>query len=105
MKHDIPHDLDQNLARKAAQKAVEAYGERFKDYKYTSNWVSEDKVDIGFTVTGRRREGSLTVETTKMIFAREGPFICRGASAKAIGRVEREANKWIEKARNGELDG
>lgn len=104
MKHDIPHDLDQPLARKAAQKAVEAYGERFKDYKYTSNWVSEDKVDIGFTVTGRRLEGSLTVETTKMIFELEVPFIFRVFSGKAIDIVEREAKKWIEKARNGELE-
>lgn len=105
MKHDIPHDLDKDLARKAAQKAVEAYGERFKDYKYTSNWVHDDKVDIGFTVTGRRLEGSLTVEANKMVFELEVPFIFRVFSGKAIDIVDREANKWIDKARNGELDG
>lgn len=103
VQHAIPHDLDLELAKKAARKAVEAYGEQFKDYAFSADWKGDSKVDIGFTVTGRRLEGSLSVLADKMLLELQVPFIFRVFSGRAIAIIEREANVWIEKARKGEL--
>ena len=66
MKHSIAHDLNPKLATLAAEKAVEAYGKRFEDYDFAAEWVNEKRVELGFTVAGKRLEGSMEVQPKEM---------------------------------------
>lgn len=104
MKHAIEHDLDIDLAKKAAQKAVEAYGKKFADYDFSSKWVHEERVELGFTVAGKRLEGSMDVEPKQLALELDVPFVFRVFSGKAVQIIEKEARRWLDKAKKGELD-
>ncbi len=103
MTHDIPHDLDFDLAKLAAVKAAEAYGERFAEYDYKAKWVSNDRVELGFTVVGKRLEGAMTVKRDRLQLELEVPFMLRPFRGKAIEIIEKEARQWMAKAKRGEL--
>ncbi len=103
MTHDIPHDLDFDLAKLAAEKAAEAYGKRFAEYDYKAKWVSNDRVELGFTVLGKRLEGAMTVKPDRLALELDVPFMLRPFRGKAIEIIEKEAREWIAKAKRGEL--
>ncbi|NVB42636.1 polyhydroxyalkanoic acid system family protein [Pseudenhygromyxa sp. WMMC2535] len=103
--HDIPHDLDIDLAKLAARKAAEAYGERFAEYDYKATWVSDTRVELGFTVMGKRLEGAMTVMPRKLALELDVPLLFRPFQGKAIEIIEREARGWLDRAKRGELTG
>jgi len=101
--HDIPHDLDISLARLAAKKAAEAYGKRFAEYDYEAKWVSENRVELGFTVVGKRLEGAMTIKPDRLELELDVPLMLRPFRGKAIEIIEKEARSWLDKAKRGEL--
>ncbi|MFV8755044.1 polyhydroxyalkanoic acid system family protein [Nannocystaceae bacterium ST9] len=103
MKHDIPHDLEIALAKLAARKAAEAYAKRFAEYDYRHRWATDTRLELGFTVMGKRLEGIMEVLPRKLALELEVPFMFKVFQGKAISIIEREANEWIAKARRGEL--
>ena len=103
MTHDIPHDLSFDLAKLAAEKAAEAYGKRFAEYDYRYKWVSNDRVELGFTVVGKRLEGAMTVKADRLQLEMEVPLMMRPFRGKALEIIEKEAREWMAKAKRGEL--
>ena len=101
--HDIPHDLDHDLAKLAARKAAEAYAERFAKYDYRARWISDTRVELGFTVMGRRLEGAMTVKSDRLSLELEVPLMFRPFQGKALQIIEQEAQVWLDRARRGEL--
>jgi hypothetical protein len=101
--HDIPHDLSPELAQLAARKAVEAYGERFAKFSFSSRWVKDDHVEIHFSVKGVNLDGTMRVLPSKMTLDLEVPFLFRIFRGKAVEIIDREARTWIDRARRGEL--
>ncbi len=102
--HDIPHDLDLDTAKLVARKAAEAYSKRFAEYNFKSNWVTETRVELAFTVVGKTLDGAMVVKSDRLALELDVPFMLRPFQSKAIELIEREANVWIAKARNGELE-
>lgn len=103
MTHDIPHDLEFALAKLAAEGAAVAYKDRFGEYEYAAKWVSDARVELGFTVLGKRLEGAMTVKAKKIELELDVPLLFRPFRGKAIEIIEKEALLWLEKAKNGEL--
>lgn len=103
MKHDIPHDLEPALAQLAARKAAEAYAERFAKYEYKHRWTNDTRLELTFTVMGKKLDGVMEVLPRKLALELEVPFMFKVFQGQAIGIIEREANVWIAKARRGEL--
>jgi hypothetical protein len=101
--HDIPHDLDFGLAKLAAEKAADAYRERFAEYNCKTKWVSDKRVEIEFTVMGKRLEGAMTVLSNKLELELDVPFVLRPFRGKAIQIIDKEARTWLDKAKRGEL--
>lgn len=101
--HDILHDLEFDLAKLAAERAAEAYGQRFAEYDYKATWVSSSRVELGFTVMGKRLSGAMTVKAKKLELELEVPLVFRPFRGKALEIIEREARVWLAKAKNGEL--
>jgi hypothetical protein len=101
--HEILHDLDFDLAKLAAERAAEAYAKRFEEYDYKATWVSNSRVELGFTVMGKRLSGAMTVKAKKLELELEVPLMFRPFRGKALEIIEREARVWLEKAKKGEL--
>jgi hypothetical protein len=101
--HDIQHDLEFDLAKLAAERAAESYAKRFAEYEYKATWVSSSRVELGFTVMGKRLTGAMTVRTRKLELELDVPLMFRPFRGKALEIIEREARVWLEKAKNGEL--
>jgi hypothetical protein len=101
--HEISHDLDFDLAKLAAERAAEAYAKRFEEYEYKATWVSNSRVELGFTVMGKRLSGAMTVKAKKVELELEVPLVFRPFRGKALEIIEREARVWLDKAKRGEL--
>lgn len=101
--HVIPHDLGFELAKRAAVKAAEVYGEKFAEYDYKATWVSNDRVELSFTVRGKRIEGAMTVKPKQVDLELDVPLMFRPFRGMAMGVIESEAKMWLDKAKRGEL--
>ena len=104
MKHVIKHDLDFELAKKAAVKAAERYTAKFAKYDAKTEWTSDTHADISFKVKGLDLSASMDLEPNQMSVDMEVPFLLRPFKRKALSVVEEVIQKWINKAKNGELD-
>ena len=104
MKHVVKHDLDQATAKKAAEKAWEAYSEKYAKYHPKATWTSDTHADIQFSVKGMTLKGALDLEPKGIAMDLEVPFVLRVFKKQAIDVIEREIQKWIDKAKAGELD-
>lgn len=105
MKHKIPHDISDALAKKATLKAFESYAERFSEYNPTADWISDSKANISFNAKGIKLDGVLELVPRGILLDMSVPFAFKLFQKKAIGVIEEEIKRWIERARNGEFDG
>lgn len=103
MRHAVRHDLDHDQAKKAALKAWESYSERFAEYNPQANWTSENHADISFKAKGITLKGSLEVEPNEIVMNLDVPFVLRVFQKKAVDVIDREIQKWVGKAKAGEI--
>lgn len=104
MKHTIEHPLDIDMAKKVANKAFEAYAERFDKYNPTVDWTSDYTAEFGFEAKGVKIGGDLELREKAIDVEMDVPFIFKPFRKKAMDVVEGEIDKWIGKAKKGELD-
>lgn len=103
MEHRVPHDLDTALAKKAAERAFEAYAQKFAKYQPTARWTTDTSCDISFSVKGITLRGKIALAPKAIEMDLEVPFLLRVFKGQAIGVIEKEIRKWLEKAKKGEL--
>ncbi len=103
MKHVVHHGLGLDTARKVADAAFGSYKERFAKYDPRVNWTSDRRAQITFTVKGISLEGVLEVDEKDIQMDLDVPFLLRPFKGKAIGVIEEEINKWVAKAKAGEI--
>lgn len=104
MEKKFPHDLSKDQAKKVAQKAFDAYMERFSDYNPETNWVSDDEAEVSFSAKGVTLEGRFELTDDEIVMRMDVPFLLKPFKGKAVSVVEDEIDKWIAKAKRGELD-
>jgi hypothetical protein len=104
MKHKVHHGLDKDLAKKAMDKAIDSYTERFDKYNPEAKWTSEDEVAVGFSAKGVSVDGTIELGEDDMLIDLDVPFLLKPFKSKAINVIEEEINKWVAKAKEGELD-
>jgi len=103
MKHSVPHALGKELAKKAAVAAFESYRARFAKYNPTATWVTDDRAEISFSAKGMTLSGTLEVTPTSIDMDIDVPFFFRPFKSIAVDKVESEIQKWVDKAKRGEL--
>jgi hypothetical protein len=103
MKHAVHHDLSQELARKAADKAWQSYSERFAKYQPRAEWTSDSHADISFKAKGIALKGALDLEPGQIVLDLDVPFVLRVFRKQAVDVIDREIQKWVGKARAGEI--
>ncbi|HEX4476860.1 MAG TPA: polyhydroxyalkanoic acid system family protein [Polyangiaceae bacterium] len=103
MKHSVPHDLGIDLAKKAAVAAFDSYRARYAKYNPTATWATDDTANVSFTAKGMTLRGKLAVTPKTIDLDADIPFLLKPFSKVAIDAVEREIEKWVAKAKDGEL--
>jgi hypothetical protein len=103
MKHAIKHDLDVPTAKKVAERAFAEYQARFAQYDPQMRWADDRRAEIGFHAMGMNVRGSMEVEPQQIDVDLDVPFLLRPFRSKALEVIEREVNRWIGKAKAGEI--
>lgn len=84
-------------------KAWETYSQRLAKYNPRANWTSDSHADISFEAKGIKLKGALDLQPHKIIMDLDVPFILRVFQKKAIGVIDAEIQKWVGRAKAGEL--
>ena len=103
MKHSVPHDLGQEKAKKAAEAALAQYSQRFSKYSPKTQWVSDSKASISFTIKGMTLSGTMEVLPKAIEMDLDVPFLFRPFKGQALGIIEGEIKNWISKAKTGDV--
>ena len=104
MKHTVEHGLSREQAKKATEKAFDAYKERFAKYNPDSSWVSDNEAKVSFSAKGVTLEGTVILHDEDIELEMDVPFLLKPFKSKAVSVIEDEITKWVEKAKQGELD-
>lgn len=104
MEKVFEHGLSKERAKKVTQKAIEAYTEKFEDYNPQAEWVTENEAEVSFSAKGVTLEGAFRLDDDEIVMQMEIPFLLKPFEGKAVDVVENEIEKWVRKAKEGELD-
>lgn len=92
------------MAIKVARKAAESYADRFSSFDLQTDWVSEDRLELLFSVMGKKITGTLVVLDQIFQIDIKVPMLLQAFSGKAKEVIDRETTKWVDKAKRGELE-
>ena len=105
MQHIIKHDLSPELSKKAAERAADYYTKKWEKYNAKATWTSDTHVDITFNVKGVSVAATVDLQPGQAVVdMQKVPLLLRPFKNMALDTVERTLEKWILKAKNGELD-
>ena len=105
MQHIIKHDLSPELAKKAAEKASEHYTKKWEKYDATTTWTSDTHADVNFHVKGVHVAATIDLEPGEVVIdMKKVPILLRPFKNMALDVVQKTMEKWIARAKNGELD-
>lgn len=103
MKHVVNHGLGQERAKQVADAALKSYAARFSQYSPRSSWASPTRADIAFSVKGMSLNGALEIRENDFELELDVPFLLRPFKGTAMSVIEEEIQKWVAKAKSGEL--
>jgi hypothetical protein len=99
MKHTVPHDLGKEKAKQATAAAFATYQAKYAQYSPTVRWVNDDTAKLSFSVKGITLAGGVVVRESDIEMELDVPFLLRPFQKTAIGVIETEIRRWIEKAK------
>jgi len=103
MRHAIAHDLSLALAQKATHAACDHYRARFARFEPEIAWSDDARATVRFRAKGLTIAGRIDVGPAQVVVDVDVPFLLRPFQGKAVEIVEREFQRWIAKARAGEI--
>jgi hypothetical protein len=104
MEYTVKHRLeDQGRVKTVVEKAYDSYKTRLADHDPKIRWVDDKHAKIAFTVLGKTIEVDLTIDASEIRLFGDLPFLFRPFQGKIVGVLGREMEKWLEKARAGEI--
>jgi hypothetical protein len=105
MQHIIRHDLSPELAKKAADKAAEHYTAKWAKYDAKTTWLTDSHAEITFHVKGVSVVATVDMQPGQAVIdMKKVPLLLRPFKNMALDVVQKTMEKWIAKAKNGELD-
>lgn len=104
MKYSVQHGLpDRSRVRAVVEKAYGAYQQRLSDHKPRLEWVADDRATISFTVMSQSLAANVEFDDQELRIDGKVPFLFKPFEKKIQGVLSSEMEKWLTKARNGEL--
>ena len=105
MKHELAHELPTDVAKQVAEKAFESYRQRYAQYRPRLTWISDRRAEASFSVKGISLRGKMELKDKAIVFELEVPFLLRAFKSRAVAVMERELERWTDKAERGEISG
>lgn len=99
-KHGLP---DRARARTVVEKAYEVYKVKLADHRPSLTWKTPDDAKLGFSVMGKTIEADISITDTEVRIDGDMPFLFRPFQGKVERVLGGEIEKWLEKARAGEI--
>ncbi|MCX4246630.1 polyhydroxyalkanoic acid system family protein [Paraliomyxa miuraensis] len=104
MKYSVQHGLaDRSRVRVVVEKAYGAYEERLSDYKPKLHWEADDRATIAFTVMSQKIDAAVEFDDDELRIDGKVPFLFKPFQKKIEDVLGREMDKWLDKARKGEV--
>lgn len=103
MKQRIEHGLDQETARRVARAAADSYTTRFERFQPQVTWLGDDRAALSFNARGIHISARLELEPGAIVVDIDVPLLLRPFKGRAQQVVERELQKWTDKAARGEV--
>jgi hypothetical protein len=104
MEYIIKHDVSPELAKKAADKAAEHYTTKWAKYDAKTSWTSDTHAEISFRVKGVNVVATIDMQPGQVVVdMQKVPLLLRPFKNMALDVVQKMMEKWIAKAKNGEL--
>ena len=104
MKYVAKHGLsDRARARTVVEKAYEVYKVKLADHRPTLTWQTPDEAKLGFSAVGKAIEADIRITDTEVRIEGDIPFLLRMFQGKIEKVLGSEIEKWLEKARAGEI--
>ena len=103
MKHTVPHDLGRQKAKQATEAAFATYQSKYAEYSPKVRWVKDDTAELSFSVKGFGLAGGVVVRDSEIEMELNVPFLLRPFQKTAIGVIEKEIKRWIDKAKAGKV--
>jgi hypothetical protein len=103
MKHVVEHDLGPERAKKVALAAFASYEKKLAKYHPRTDWVSDRRAQISFSVKGMTLRGAVEVKDQSIEMELDVPFLFRPFQGVAMNLIEEEIREWAAKAQAGEV--
>ena len=104
MKYSVQHGLpDRTRVRVVVEKAYVAYEERLSDYKPKLDWEADDRASIGFSVMSQSIRAVVEFDDDELRIDGKVPLLFRPFQRKIEAVLGSEMEKWLDKARRGEI--
>lgn len=104
MKYVAKHGLsDRSRARVVVEKAYDVYKVKLADHRPTLTWTTPDDAKLGFSVMGKTIEAGIRITDEEIRIEGDMPFLFRPFQGKVEKVLGGEIEKWLEKARAGEI--
>lgn len=104
MKYSVQHGLpDRSRVRTVVEKAYEAYQQRLSDYNPKLQWHGDDRATIAFSVMSQSINAAVDFDDEELRIEGKVPFLFKPFEKKIEGVLGNEMEKWLTKARNGEI--
>lgn len=104
MKYVAKHGLsDLSRVRTVIDKAYEAYAEKLSDFSPKLDWKNDKQALVSFTVMARTIQAQFDIDDEDVRISGDVPFLFRPFQSRIEKVLGEEIEKWLAKARAGEL--
>lgn len=104
MKYSVQHGLpDPSRVRTVVEKAYASYEQRLADYNPSLKWTGDKTATINFKVMSQSLAANVAFDDKELRLDGKVPFLFKPFEKKIEGVLSREMDKWLEKARSGEI--
>ncbi|MET0385644.1 MAG: polyhydroxyalkanoic acid system family protein [Polyangiales bacterium] len=97
--HEIRHGLTLEQAKRAAHRALDEYIARYKTRGFTASWATDTRAELKFAAKGLEVDAVVDVLDDVLRVEANVPLVLRPLKSIAIATAEREAQRWITKAK------
>ncbi len=104
MQYVVKHGMsDLGRVRTVIEKAYESYRKRLEDHDPNLQWIDENQAKVTFTVMRKTLEARFRVDAEEVRVEGDVPFLFRPFQGKIEKVIGEEVEKWLAKARAGEI--
>lgn len=104
MEYVVKHGMsDLDRVRTVIEKAFESYQQRLADYDPNLDWRGDREAVVSFSVMKKKMEARFKLDEEQIRVEGDIPFLFRPFEGKIKKVLGEEVERWIAKAKAGEI--